>query len=151
MTKFKKRKRDLSDQIPQPKSGAKPTHGGFAAVKMYRERKLDLRKKDDRALKAWQMAIVDDLGGPTSLDMLQNSLLDRSTELLIILRCMAEHVEKKGVIADDGNLQPCLKSSYIAYANSFRRMLETIYSRQGAKPPKIKTLKDILEAGDKDE
>lgn len=141
MTKFKRRKR----------AGAPEKHGGFAEVKKYRERKTDMRRADDRALKAWQTAIVEDLGGPTELDMLQNSLLDRSTELLIILRCMAEHVEEKGVMADDGNLQPCLKTSYIAYANSFRRMLESIYSRKGLRPPKMKSLSDIIEAGDENE
>lgn len=135
----------------RPKSGARPTHSGYSELKKYRERKPDMRRADNKALQAWQSAIVTDLGGPTELDMLQNSLLDRTVELLIILRNMASWVEKEGVMTVDGNVQPCLKTSYIAYANSFRRMLETIYSRQGLKPPKTQSLKDIIEAGDENE
>lgn len=59
--KFKRRKRDLSGMKNRPKSGAKPTHGGYSEVARYRERKLDRRRSDDKALLAWQNAIVTDL------------------------------------------------------------------------------------------
>ena len=128
----------------RPKSGAKPTHSGYSELKKYRERKPDMRRADDRALQAWQSAIVSDLGGPTELDMLQNSLLDRATELLIILRHIAAWIQREGVMLPDGNLQPALKTSYISYSNSFRHCLESIYARAAIKPSRVPTIEDIV-------
>ena len=141
MTKFKRRERP----------GAPTTHAAFSEVKKYREVPFDMRKKDDRALMLWQKEVVKDLGGVENLDMLQSSCLDRAVELLIILRSMSLYVGKEGIMADDGNVAPCLKTSFIAYQNSFRRTLEIIYSRKGLRPPKMKSLSDIIEAGDENE
>jgi hypothetical protein len=110
------------------------SHGGFAAAKGFRERPLDLRKKDDKALMVWQEAIVSDLGGRQAMDMMQSSLLDRATELMIILRCMAEHCEQNGIIDKEGVLAPCLRTSFLSYGNSFRLTLQAIYERAGKTP-----------------
>ncbi|MBW2612880.1 MAG: hypothetical protein JRE14_01930 [Deltaproteobacteria bacterium] len=138
MTKFQRRKR----------SGPPATHGAYSEIKKYRESPLDMRKKDDRALVEWQQAIVEDLGGAAALDMLQNSMLDRATELLIIIRAMSLHVSKEGIMADDGNIQPCLRTSYISYSNSFRRLLESIYERSDKRPPKALNLDDYIKSTD---
>ena len=138
------RKRNLSGMVDKKRSGPAVTHGGFSDVKKYREGKKDMRRKDDKALALWKKGIVDDLGGVASLDMLQSSCLDRATELLIILRSMSLHVQKEGIMADDGNVAPCLRTSYIAYSNSFRRLLESIYERADKKPPKKISLDDYI-------
>jgi hypothetical protein len=103
------------------------------------------------AILAWREAIMKDLGGASSLDMLQNSLLDRATELMIILRNMASYVEKEGVMGADGSLQPCLKTSYIAYVNSFSRIMSLIYERAKNKPPRVPNLEDWIEEQNKKE
>lgn len=136
MTKFRRRNR--------PRPGPKDVHAGYTDLKKYRESPLDMRKKDDRALVEWQQAIVADLGGAPSLDMLQNSMLDRAVELLIIIRAMSLHVQKTGIMDVDGNIQPCLKTSYISYSNSFRRLLESIYERSDKRPPKRPNLDDYI-------
>jgi hypothetical protein len=38
-------------------------HNAFRALRLYRERKLDLRLADHRAIHDWQLALVEDLGG----------------------------------------------------------------------------------------
>jgi hypothetical protein len=119
-------------------------HGGYAEITRYRERRLDLRSNNDKALKAFADSVVADCGGVENMDTYQVAMLDRATELLIILRCMAAHVEETHVIDNKGQLAPCLRQSFVSYLNSFRLTMESIYSRNDKKPPNVKRLNDLL-------
>lgn len=125
------------------------THGGYAQVTKYRGQKLDMRRRDDRALRAWQNSVIKDCGGLPEMDTYQLSMLDRATEAMIILRAMGFFVERKVIVMKGGELVPCLRNSYVAYSNVFRLALESIYSRLGKKPSKVKTIPEILKKYDK--
>jgi hypothetical protein len=138
--------KDTKEKEPKNAPGRPPTHGGYSALKRYKARNLDRRRADDQALIAFQEGVIADLGGLDEIDMLQSSLIDRAVECVIILRSMGAYAEERGVMAEDGNLVPCLRSSYIAYLNSFRLTMESIYSRAGkSKKAKIPSIKDIIE------
>jgi hypothetical protein len=123
----------------------KQIHGAYANVTRYRERGLDLRRREDKALKAFQDSIISDMGGLQEMDVYQVSMMDRATECLIILRCMAEHVEGEGIMEKDGQLAPCLRHSYVSYLNSFRLTMEAIYARNGKKASsKIPSIHDLM-------
>jgi len=130
----------------KPRPGPPETHGGHAEVRKYRERKLDLRCRNDKALIAWQHAICDDLHGQVNMDMLQMSLLDRATECLIVLRAISEYVEANGIMGEGGVLVPALRNSFLAYQNSFRLALLAIYERADKRPPKPLNLDDYIES-----
>jgi hypothetical protein len=120
-------------------------HGGYANVTRYRERGLDLRRREDKALKAFQDSIMADMGGLQEMDTYQVAMMDRATECLIILRSMAEYVESGGIIEGDGQLAPCLRHSYVSYLNSFRLTMEAIYARNGKKASsKIPSIHDLM-------
>lgn len=126
-------------QEKQPWSAPNGTHGGFASLRLYRERNLDLRRADHRMIHEWQLALIEDLGGQKVVDTFQRSMIDRATELLIVISKMAEHVEATGIIQGD-SLAPCLKTSFIAFVNSFRRTLEAAFEHgkvKGKKPPNL--------------
>ena len=140
------RKKDVPmKRLNNPTNQGQPVHGAFVEAKRYRERSLDLRRRDDRAIQAWQQAVIADLGGADQLDMLQNSLLDRATEVMIVLRCMADHVEKTGIIAGNGELVPCLRTSYLSYCGTFARLMNSIYGRVGQKPNRLPTIQDLID------
>ena len=63
-------------------------HGGHNEARRYRAGHRDMRRTMDRAIRDWQLAVIQDIGGAEAMNMFQNSLLDRATELLIILKCM---------------------------------------------------------------
>jgi hypothetical protein len=140
----------MADELGPRRRGApdnhgEPVHGAFVEARRYKERSLDLRRKNDRDLIAWQKAIIDDFGGIEHLDAFQASMLDRATECLIILKCMAEHVEQNGIVGGDGQLVPCLRNSFLAYHNSFRLTLQAIYERAGRKPKRLPSIEDIID------
>lgn len=122
------------------------SHGAFSALRLYRQRELDLRRSDHRAIREWQLALVEDLGGQGTVNTFQRSLIDRATELLIIISVMADHVEKNGIM--QGNeLAPCLRTSFLAYVNSFHHVLNTCFGhgqKQKGKHPKVPSLEDYL-------
>ena len=131
MAETKKKRKKYHRYGPSPKNALK--HGGHSAVMKYRERKFDLRRADDQAILGFQKAVIEDCGGATEMDGLQMSLLDRSVELLILLRCMSQHVEKNGIIEKNGELAPCLRSSFISYTNAFRRTMREIYAHRSVR------------------
>jgi hypothetical protein len=139
----------MTQKQPENSQDKRQVHSGYAEVTRYKERGLDMRRRDDRALKAFQDNVINDLGGPSNVDTFQLAMLDRATEALIILRCMAEHVEGHGVIDGKGNLAPCLRQSYISYLNSFRHTMASIYERGDKRGPKAPSLKDILNGSER--
>lgn len=80
--------------------------------------------------------LVDDLG-PLEADLTtaQVVLIDRVISKLSILRCVEEHVRKKGVFTKAGELISVLSKSYLAWANSIRLDLQAlgINTRAGEK------------------
>ena len=121
------------------------THGAFSALRLYRERDLDLRRSDHRAINEWQLALIEDLGGQSQVDTFQRSMVDRATEILIIISAMATHVENT-TIMQGNELAPCLRSSFLAYNNTFRHTLLAAFEHGGKKPKKTADLKDYLES-----
>jgi hypothetical protein len=105
-----------------------------------------MRRKDDRALRNWQDSIISDCGGLPEMDSFQLSMLDRATEAMIILSSISQYVcqEGVGIVGNDGQLTPCLRNSYIAYSNTFRLAMESIYARIGKKPSKVPDLEQYL-------
>jgi len=77
------------------------------------------------------------------VDTLQLSLLDRATECMIILSHMAAYAAKHGPM-DGPDLINCLRQSYIAYANTFERLMRTIYEQSNKRPQRGPSLKDYL-------
>jgi hypothetical protein len=128
----------------------KPTHGAGTLLRLYRERDLDLRRSDHRAIHEWQLALVEDLGGQSQVDTFQRSMIDRATELLIIISAMASHVEN-GAIMEGKELAPCLRASFLQYTNTFRHCLIAAFEHGGKKSKKIPDLKDYLENLPKEE
>ncbi len=130
---------------PFAKSDSKPdwpTHGAFSALRLYRERNLDLRRADHKFLFDWRESLVNDLGGPAEVNTFQLAMIDRSVELLIIISAMGFHIEKVGVMAGD-ELVPCLRSSYLQYVNSLRHTLSAAFEHS-QKKPKTPNLRDYL-------
>lgn len=121
-------------------------HQAFTALRLWRERDLDLRRRDHKAIREWQLALVEDLGGQTEIDTFQRAMIDRATECLIVLNAMANHVEAGGIMKGD-DLAPCLKTSFLAYQNSFRLALTTAYEhgqKGKGKHPRVPSLEDYL-------
>jgi hypothetical protein len=121
------------------------THGGYAAATRYRERGLDLRRRDDRALKEWQDAVIADCGGLQEMDTFQLSMLNQATECKIITREMGRYAKEEGIInKETGQLIGCLRNSYLSYSKEFRRALDKLYGRNGKKP-RAPSLAEYLE------
>lgn len=127
-----------------------PSHGAFSLLRLYRERNLDLRRSDHRAIHEWQLALIEDLGGQKAVDTFQRSMVDRATELLIIISAMATHVEETGTVQNN-QLAPCLKTSFIAFVNSFRRTLEAAFEHGKVKGKKPPNLRDYLKENYREE
>ena len=128
-----RRRRTKYSKEEAPVDGRK-THGGYQAVNRYRERPLDLRKVDDRAIKAWQDAIVTDCGGPEKIDAFQSTLLDQCTQIMIILARINEFVTENGVMDEKSkDVVPCLRNSYPTYLNAFKSTMKEIFDRAGKK------------------
>jgi len=121
-----------------------PTHGAYACVKLYHERELDLRRADHRFLAEWKKGVIEDLGGVKEISSFQLSMIDQGVSLLIILGKMSEYVESVGIMGKDGQLAPCLRTSYLAYVNTLRHCLNAAYE-QGKRKPKTPDLRDYLE------
>ncbi len=144
MNRFRRTRNSNGNNFsPEDEKRPWPTHGAFSALRLYRERELDLRRSDHRAIREWQMALVEDLGGQSQVDTFQRSMIDRATELLIVIGKMAEHVEQTGVMKGE-ELSPCLKNSFIAYQNTFRLTLAACFEHGVRKPKKSPDLKDYL-------
>jgi len=103
---------------PAPEEEKRPSgetsHGAYSLLRIYKERDLDLRRSDHRAIHEWRLALVEDLGGQTEVDTFQRAMIDRATECLIVLNAMSNHVEAGGIMKGD-DLAPCLRTSFLAY------------------------------------
>jgi hypothetical protein len=121
------------------------SHGAYQAVRLYKERPLDLRRADHRFLSEWKKSLIDDLGGPGEISVLQAALTDQCVSLLIILSAMASYVEENGIVGKDGELVGCLKQSFISYQNSLRLHLAQVYDYGNGRKGKGKKSKKPLD------
>ena len=146
---MKRRRRKFPEPEEAPADG-RITHGGYQSINRYRERALDLRRVDDRAIKNWQNAIVADCGGPEKMDAFQYTLLDQCTECMIILAAISEYVTEHGIMDENtGDVVPCLRSSYTMYLQAFKTTMSIIFDRAGKKmdkAPEIPNLGNYIEA-----
>lgn len=131
MNRFVRNKPPGNGNNPAPEeekrgSAGQATHGAYSALRLYRERPLDLRRSDHRFLSEWKKSLIDDLGGAGEISVLQAVLADQCVSLLIILGKMSEWVEANGIM-QGGELSPCLKQSFLSYQNSLRLALASIY------------------------
>ena len=114
------------DENPQ---GGAITHGAFSSS--VRKRYTDLRTTEGKQLQGIIDRIRADLGG--DLDEMQNILLARIKEKLLILIQIGQYVDLQESVIQDGDLIGCLSSSYIAYDNSLTRSLTLLYNSIGKK------------------
>ena len=126
-------KRDLSGMLPRPGNNRK--HGGYELAQKWVSGELDMRTREARSIRKFEQDIVKELGGLEACTPTQKVLLNRASELLIILTQMSKFVVKTGVLSKDGNLVKCLRSSFIAYTNSFRRTLTALHELRADLPP----------------
>lgn len=142
----RRRKEPEPAKKPEPatkrKSGGNHNvHGGYSLVSKHLAGILDMRTTDGRMLKAFRLGMLQDLGGEENISTAQLALLDRAEEILIVLKKMSEHVAREGVMEKGYvtknkkgetveivgvDVQRCLRGSFLAYSNSFRRILESM-------------------------
>ncbi len=121
-----RRRRDLSG-MAKPKPGNAQKHGAFSALKKLREGGLDGRSKQAREIKLFEHKIVEDLGGIENITGMQQSLIHRASEILVVINSISNWICTQGVMDGDG-LQKVLRHSYLSYQNSFKRILESIFT-----------------------
>ena len=124
-----KPKRDLSGMLPRP--GNNTTHGGYQLAEQWASGKLDLRSKAGRMLKEFESGIVNEIGVCSAT---QRALLNRASELLLIISAMSQHVAETAIM-ENGELVKCLRQSFLSYSNAFRRMLRGIHELRPDAPP----------------
>ena len=124
-----KPKRDLSGMLPRTPNAV--THGGYHLAEQHATCLLDMRTKEGRMLKEFERGIVKELGVCSAT---QRALLNRASELLLIISAMSQHVAKTKIMKD-GELVKCLRSSFISYTNAFRRTLRSIHELRSDPPP----------------
>ena len=146
MSRFTRGNNGNSTPAPEVEKQSLPTHGAGTALRLYRSRELDLRRSDHRAIHEWQLSLIEDLGGQSQVDTFQRSMIDRATELLIMISAMATHVENTAIMDKSGELAPCLRASFLQYTNTFRHCLVAAFEHGGKKPKKSADLKDYLES-----
>ena len=130
-----------------PERGA-TTHGAFSST--VRRRYTDLRTTEGRQLQGIIDRIRADLGG--DLDEMQNIILARIKEKLLILIQIGQYVDLQESVIQDGDLIGCLGSSYVAYDNSLTRSLTLLYNSIGKKKSrKIPSLDEWITVQKKDE
>ena len=88
---------------------------------------------------------MEDCGGPENFSALQVALLDRSSEILLVLMAIGAYVGKRDIIDEDGHILPCLsRGHYLSYENALRKNLVAIYGHK--KEKKKQKLNDYIEA-----
>lgn len=145
----KKRKRiKTGPNLYSHKHGGAPSrsHGGYRLKKEYQEHGLDLRRRDHKVIQRFRDAVISDLGGLENVNSLQMTLLDRCSEILIVLNAIAKYAKTKPIVDRKGNLLSCLgRSHYLSWQNALRKDLEVIFSHRKDVKPK-ENLDDYLEA-----
>jgi hypothetical protein len=137
---------DHLDAYPSGDNHRPAGHGAHEAVRLFKERELDLRRKDHRFLSEWKEAVISDLGGQSAVNNFQLAMVNQAVSLLIILGKMSEYVEAHGVM-EGNNLTACLRTSFLAYQNTFRLALISAYSYGGKKlGKKSPNLEDYLKS-----
>lgn len=132
-TKFSEKKED-KQVVERKPEGHYSSHGGYAAIRRFNERRMDLRRVEDRKIKAWQESIIADCGGDEVFDTFQIALLDRSTECIIILSAIGDYVMENGIMdKKTGDVVPCLRSTYTMYLSAFKTTMKEIFDRAGKK------------------
>ena len=107
-------------------------------------RRADGRRADSRRRKLVLSKLIEQLGGEDALTPAQVVLIGQVEVKLTTLDELKEHVKQRASLLDaDGQLAPSLRRSYLAFANSLRRDLETLHNLRGAKK-KTPSLQDYL-------
>jgi len=117
--------------------GKRRTHGGYSFL---RTEGLPVKRRQiEIYLTAARRGMIDDLAkSEEDLSTAQVIIIDRTTCMLGVIRCIEEHV-RNGVMKGE-NLSPSLKDSYLAYNNSIRLNLQSLGIKR-----KISTGKTALE------
>lgn len=116
------------------------THGGYS--KQIRRRYSDKRTTEGKALAMVMSNLQADLG---NLSTGQGILLDRVKEKLVTLWQIGNFVDQQSTLINPaGELIPCLGRNYLAFAESLRRDIETLYSSANKRPAKVKTIPEII-------
>jgi hypothetical protein len=101
------------------------THGGFSFLATG---KLPYRRQNVREYLSFirEKLIQDRAKDETELSGAELSLINIAIGKLGVLRCIEEFVRERGVMTPEGELASPLKTSYLAFANSYRRDLEAL-------------------------
>jgi hypothetical protein len=99
------------------------THGGYS--RHFRKRYSDKRTSEGRALATVMANLQMDLG---ELSTGQEILLSRIKEKLITLMQIGKYIdEQASLINGKGELLPALGRNYLAFAESLRRDIQSLY------------------------
>ncbi len=116
------------------------THGGYS--KQIRRRYSDKRTTEGKALAMVMSNLQADLG---NLSTGQGILLDRVKEKLVTLWQIGNFVDQQSTLINPaGELIPCLGRNYLAFAESLRRDIETLYSSANKRPSNLPSLDDWM-------
>lgn len=122
-------------------------HGGFSILN--RAEVPYARKKIMRYFHQVRDSIIQDLGGSARLTTAQLLLVDRIIFKLGFLRCVEIYIAEKGPFTEAGQLEPILRETYLAYANSLRLDLQALGIKEKAE--EIITLTDYIKEIEKND
>lgn len=106
-------------------------HGAYAAVKRFKEGKIDNRSREGRLLKSIRAKFLNDLG---KLNAGQEVLLQLILEEILFLSIMGKFAKAQGInIIRDGRLIGALAENYISYSNTISRNIRLLYDLQPKK------------------
>jgi hypothetical protein len=126
------------------KHGVSP--GGLpGTVKRY----SDKRTREGKVLNSILNAIVQDLGGPESLNTGQQLILSGiQTKIIVILQVGKYTDSQKEIVNESGEILPVLESTYLKYQKALEQSLENLY--RAIKPQvKVPTIEEIISRSSK--
>jgi len=121
-------------------------HGAFSGS--VRQRYIDLRTSEGQRLKTVIDALVEDLGGPESVNAAQNVLIGGLRSKFIVIFQIGEYLDRQSCIVNDqGELLACLGRNFLSYTESIRRDLETLYAISGKSKRNVPRLEELIGNG----
>lgn len=132
------------------KKGAPPKHGAHSTT--VRARFDDMRCTQGKALHNIMTALINDMGGESSLTAPMRILIDSNVRpKLITILLINDHINKLqgDILKEDGSLIGCLGTNYLAFSNGLRRDLEVLVEmaiKAGKGSKGVPTIEQLIEA-----
>jgi len=112
-----------------------------------KHRYSDKRTTEGKRLNNIIKGIVKDLGGRKHTDPAQELLLIGIKTKIVILFQIEKYIDTTSfetLITEKGDLVPCLSKGYLAYSESLRRDIESLFSYKRHQIEDMPFMKDIL-------